>query len=190
MEWGMIDLLPKVQNIDMLVNAYMGDIQMSWLVKIMQYITVLGNSLFYPGLSIIVYAYLVFKKRRIEGAFLYLSLFSAWGIMEYLKRIFERARPMGEHLTAATGFSFPSGHAMVSAAFYGFLAYLLFSLVRGWGRSGAVLLIVLVFLIGFSRVYLNVHYTSDVIAGWFLGAICATVSVIIMKWVQNRYKFR
>jgi undecaprenyl-diphosphatase len=114
---------------------------------------------------------------------------TAWWIMIRLKELLARPRPLGEHLTYATGFSFPSGHAMVSTALYGFLAYLALQYIPG--RSGkiiAYILIILVFLIGISRVYLNVHYFSDVVAGFLLGAIILLVFVRLLK-AYNKSRF-
>jgi undecaprenyl-diphosphatase len=88
-----------------------------------------------------------------------------------LKALFQRGRP--EPLAgfiAAQQFSFPSGHAMVAAAFYSYLAYLSWGLVHSWWRAVLVAgLIALVLLIGLARLYLEVHYLSDVIAGYLAG---------------------
>ena len=91
---------------------------------------------------------------------------------QLLKRIIARPRPIEHRLIDETGYSFPSGHSMVSAAFYGFLIYLIYKNVKNkylkWGLIA--ILSLLIFLIGTSRIYLGVHYTSDVLAG-FLVAI-------------------
>ncbi|NLB87665.1 MAG: phosphatase PAP2 family protein [Syntrophomonadaceae bacterium] len=93
--------------------------------------------------------------------------------MSLLKDFFGRPRPSGEHLTIATGMSFPSGHAMLSMAFYGFVAYLLAQRVNSPQRRKLIwaVAVIFIFLIGFSRLYLNVHYPTDVIAGFLLGAL-------------------
>ena len=84
----------------------------------------------------------------------------------------QRPRPTEHRIIDESGYSFPSGHSMVSAAFYGFLIYLIYKNVKNkylkWGLI--TILSLLVFLIGVSRIYLGVHYTSDVLAG-FLVAI-------------------
>lgn len=85
-----------------------------------------------------------------------------------LKLIVRRARPTGFRLIAETGYSFPSGHSMVSMAFYGYLIYLIYKNVRNkklrWTLITCFSLLILV--IGMSRIYLGVHYTSDVFAGF------------------------
>ncbi len=85
-----------------------------------------------------------------------------------LKLIVRRARPTGFRLIAETGYSFPSGHSMVSMAFYGYLIYLIYKNVRNkklrWTLITCFSLLILI--IGISRIYLGVHYTSDVFAGF------------------------
>ena len=83
-----------------------------------------------------------------------------------------RPTPVGG-LIDAQQYSFPSGHAMVSAAFYLYVAYLCWRLMRGrWRRALVVTgLVLLVLLIGLARLYLEAHYLSDVIAGYLAGAL-------------------
>jgi undecaprenyl-diphosphatase len=102
-----------------------------------------------------------------------------------LKDAFQRERPTPvTGLISAQQFSFPSGHAMVSAAFYLFLAYMAWKLIRGrWQRALMVGgLVLLVLLIGISRLYLEAHYLTDVIAGYLAGVLWAE-SVILGGWV-------
>ncbi len=177
---------------DMLISAWMLEIQRPWLLKSMLVITYMGFPLTYIILTALVSIYLlrVTKNRPlvIEAVFLNSCLFSTWAIMEYLKHWFGRSRPAGEALTIATGFSFPSGHAMVSIAFYGFIAYLLFSTKNKWGCLGANALCLLVFMIGFSRIYLNVHYASDILAGFLFGSICLVVNIKGLNMTRQRLK--
>ena len=90
-----------------------------------------------------------------------------------LKDVFMRVRPTEvTQLVRETSFSFPSGHAMAAMSFYGFVIYLLWRSERTarFKRPLAVMLDVLIILIGFSRIYLGVHYFSDVLAGYAIGA--------------------
>ena len=92
---------------------------------------------------------------------------------QLIKYIVQRPRPDIFQLTHASGFSFPSGHSMTSIAFYGYLLYLLFKNEKNKNKRiiYSSLLIILVLLIGLSRIYLGVHYLSDVIAGFLLAFI-------------------
>ena len=89
-----------------------------------------------------------------------------------IKQIFQRPRPINTRIIDESGYSFPSGHSMVSMAFYGYLIYLIHKNIKNKYVKVALtlLLSILIISIGISRIYLGVHYTSDVIAG-FLVAI-------------------
>lgn len=135
-----------------------------------------GLSLFGSEIVVLVAVVLlgVFAWQRRWGAAggLLLVTIGAQVLNDVLKELFHRTRP-APMLTGpidAQQFSFPSGHAMVAAAFYFFLAYLAWRLVRGrWRTLLVVGLVLLVLLIGLSRLYLGAHFLSDVIAGFFVG---------------------
>lgn len=105
-----------------------------------------------------------------------------------VKQILQRPRPLEEYrLIEEKGYSFPSGHSMVSMAFYGYLIYLINKKVNNkYIRIfGTLVLGTLIFCIGTSRIYLGVHYTSDVCAGFLLGISYLIIFVSIMKNVFN-----
>jgi undecaprenyl-diphosphatase len=99
-----------------------------------------------------------------------------------LKNIFQRERPAEFRLVNATGYSFPSGHSMVSTAFYGFIIYLIWKLEKDPTRRwiGIIGLSLLILGIGISRIYLGVHYTSDVVAGFLISIAYLVVYIRIV----------
>lgn len=114
-----------------------------------------------------------------------------------LKALFERARPesMFVHLPGITGWAFPSGHAMNSVIVYGMFAYV----ASGWsgirGRKVLILSVTgLVLAIGFSRIYLGVHYLSDVLAGFASGlfwlALCISAFEVLGQGFSSRHSFK
>lgn len=111
------------------------------------------------------------------------------GINLLLKSIVQRPRPTQSPLITETGFSFPSGHSMVSMAFYGYLIYLIAKFIKNKLLKVIliVLLSILIISIGISRIYLGVHYTSDVIAG-FMISLCYLViyTSMVKKLVIER----
>jgi undecaprenyl-diphosphatase len=104
--------------------------------------------------------------------------------MFLLKGLFDRERPTVPLLFHAKGLSFPSGHALMSVTFYGLLIYMILKGVRNpvlkWTLIG--LLILLIIIIGCSRVYLRVHYATDVIAGYCIGFLWLVFTV----WMLNK----
>ncbi|HEY8400755.1 MAG TPA: phosphatase PAP2 family protein [Cytophagaceae bacterium] len=104
-----------------------------------------------------------------------------------LKIFFSRPRPVLPHLSEASGLSFPSGHAMMSFSFYGLILYLVWVGVQHklLKYSLVLFLIVLIMVIGLSRVYLRVHYATDVIAGFALGIIWLIISITVLKRIEK-----
>lgn len=104
-----------------------------------------------------------------------------------LKALFARDRPM-EQVISATGYSLPSGHAFASTVFYGMWVYLTFRLTdRVWVRALAAVVGPLVFIaVGLSRVYLNVHFLTDVVAGWLAGGAWLVASLLVIDLVETR----
>jgi len=105
-----------------------------------------------------------------------------------LKHYFARARPdVAEMLRRANGYSFPSGHAMGSAVAYGALAYLAFRAIRSWPAKTAVIafLYTLIAAVALSRVYLGVHWISDVLAGVTVGTVWVTVTTVAYETMRR-----
>ncbi len=98
-------------------------------------------------------------------------------INETFKAVFERARPNVMHLTYATGYSMPSGHALGATMFYGLIILFITPIIKDkkYRRLVQILLAILIGLIALSRVYLRVHYLSDVLAGLSLGLMIISV---------------
>ena len=114
----------------------------------------------------------MYKRYWREAGVLMLSFGGGLALNVLLKVLFERSRPALPRVVEAAGYSFPSGHAMVSLCFYGMLAFLLMRRVASF--AGRVLIVtaavVLIGAIGLSRIYLGVHYPTDVAAGYAAGA--------------------
>ena len=160
----------ETQRVDTAVLATLVQLQSPGLDLVARGISALGAEV----LAVLMVAFLViFGWQRRWGAVagLLLTVVGAQLINNVLKDLFHRTRPGPvEVLIQAQAFSFPSGHAMVAAAFYLFLGYLAWRLLRGWARAACVAgLSLLVLLIGLSRLYLGVHYVTDVLAGYVAG---------------------
>ena len=129
-------------------------------------------------------AFLLYIKQRAEAGWLALSVIGASLLNASLKFSLHRARPeIVPHLTVVDNASFPSGHAMISAAILLTVGAMLSETVKSSRARLFIMLFaaLLVFLIGLSRLYLGVHWPTDVMAGWFLGGIWA-----LMVFAANR----
>ena len=143
--------------------------------------TALGSTATILALSAVLALYFALRHRRLVIP-LALDILGAFAAFEILKDLVARPRPPAAlALYTPPLYSFPSGHATMAAAFYGFSA---FALARAWPRQrGFIWLaaLLLIALIGVSRVYLGVHYPSDVIAGWLLGGFFAWLGAHLAK---------
>ena len=112
----------------------------------------------------------IFIKNKKIGVSIISNLAIITVLNQLLKRIVQRPRPTEFRIVEESGYSFPSGHSMVSMAFYGYLIYLIYKYVKNkylkW--ISIILLSILICSIGISRIYLGVHYTSDVLGGFFI----------------------
>ena len=105
-----------------------------------------------------------------------------------LKNNFQRSRPVFlQAFSVETGFSFPSGHTMISLAFYSIVAYIALNYIksRNWMILIVVGALVVSVLIGFSRLYLGVHFLTDVLAGWAAGGLWLAVCILGDLWHQH-----
>ena len=145
-----------------------------WLTPIMQSFTSLSAPVVLAVMLIVVAA---FAPGRMPGRFAAANLVGIVALNYALKEIVQRPRPEGFRLIAETGYSFPSGHSMVAVAFYGFLIWLIIRFeedrLQRWIWSLALFFVVI--MIGISRVYLGVHYFSDVVAGYCVAAVWLVV---------------
>ncbi len=154
------------------------------MIKIVLFITMFGNSKIIILLSImVIILFLVYKKNYILPFLISItgSAATTWSI----KYLLHRPRPY-EAYYHAVGFSFPSGHATIAAAFYGFLTYIFVIEMKNLkSKLNAVIIgLSVILLIGASRIYLDVHYFSDVWAGYLIGACWLVIAVGICEYLN------
>ncbi|MDU0461650.1 phosphatase PAP2 family protein [Staphylococcus ureilyticus] len=133
-------------------------------------------------LSLLLIAYLMLKKLNIEALFFAIAMSLSSTLNPLLKNVFDRERPTLLRLIDISGFSFPSGHAMGSTAFFGSTIYIANRVMKGKTKGIMIGLSALfIILISSSRVYLGVHYPTDIIAGIIGGAFCVVLSTLILR---------
>lgn len=134
---------------------------------------------------------LLTQTRRRYGLPLTLVAIASTMAYEVLKPIFSRARPdLSLHLISQGGFSFPSGHAMTSLVFFSVLLLLLRLRIKNRAAITALTVIIIfwIFLIGFSRVYLGVHYPTDILGGWSLGICIVIFSEQVARIINSKIR--
>lgn len=159
--------------------------------EIMEVFTFLGTHLFLIPANLMLIAYFLFiKKRKWYSIKIPAIALSSLGLMFLLKGLFDRPRPGVPLLFYAKGLSFPSGHALMSVTFYGLLIYLIFKDVRNTPLKWSLIsmLVLLILIIGMSRVYLRVHYATDVIAGYCIGFLWLVFTVWILNKIEQKSK--
>ena len=158
------------------------------LTSIMQGFSFLGSVTWVLSFGLLVIcACFYFKRPRIAG-FLAIAMTGASTLDYVLKLSFHRPRPAAFFGVAPSSYSFPSGHALGSLCFYGILASVLSDRMRPGKQKFFVWLAAafLVAMIGLSRIYLGVHYPSDVIAGYLAGAVWVTAVTVVDELLLDR----
>jgi undecaprenyl-diphosphatase len=154
---------------------------------VMRALSALGNELIW-ALGILCFVLFIWQRRWGAAALLIVVAGGAQLLNDVLKATFHRARPMPlPGFIAVQDYSFPSGHAMMSAAFYTFLAYLIWRQARGVWRWVVVFGLVLVLvLVGVSRIYLEAHYLTDVLAGIAAGLLWTDMVIVGSRVLTQR----
>jgi len=161
-----------------------------WLGEVMRDFTALGGVAVLSIITVTVAGYLVLDGKRRAATFVLLSILGGLLLSTALKRSFDRKRPPME-LRAAYVYtsSFPSGHSMLSATVYLTLGSLLmrFQPRRRLKIYCLLIAVILTMLIGISRVYLRVHWTTDVLAGWTAGLVWALICWLAARVLQKQH---
>jgi undecaprenyl-diphosphatase len=162
----------------------------AWLAHAAEDFTSLGSVSVLATIALAVAGFLVLRRRSLEAGLLAVALGGALALSEGLKAIFGRERPPDAYRAVeALNPSFPSGHALLSAVVYLTLGAMLARLtsnraIRAYVMTAAILITLLV---GVTRVYLGVHWASDVLAGWCAGAAWATACWLFERWARERF---
>lgn len=172
-----------LNHFDTLVSSYIWKFKTDEVTNFMLAVTHIGDSIGYIFIVLGFSIYFIWDKKwkisvQITSVLLISSILNL-----VLKSIFNRNRPTNLQMVFADSSSYPSGHAMSAMAFYGFMAYLSLQFLNLRSKKIAcfTLCCFLILSIGISRIYLGVHYPSDVLAGYFAGLICLTFYIIIFN---------
>jgi undecaprenyl-diphosphatase len=176
-----------VANYDRRITEFVISYRTPELNKILQFITNLGDLYGYIVITTIcsIFFYFKFKNWHYVVQLVFVIIISGLSNLA-LKEVINRARPTAEHLVSVQTLSYPSGHAMSATAFYGFLIYLCYFL-----KINKFLKISLIFVcsflivgIGISRIYLGVHFPSDIAGGMIAGTIWVMFCILIFNIID------
>jgi undecaprenyl-diphosphatase len=180
----------KYKKTDLKILDFVGSHASERNTKIMSFFTILATHEFLIPANLTLIINFLFIRRRSWFSIRIASIaLSSLGLMFLLKHLFKRKRPTGP-LLKAKGLSFPSGHAIMSVTFYGLLIYITSQTIKDKPLKWLLIIsfLLLIQLIGFSRVYLRVHYASDVVVGYIVGASWLVVSLGVLKRIENYNK--
>jgi undecaprenyl-diphosphatase len=160
-----------------------------WLQSALVDLSALGSGGVTALVTVLVFVFLLLARKPRLAVMVAVCALGAFGVMTAFKQMFGRGRPVVvEHIGVTGGLSFPSGHASISAALYVTLAVLLASGLRELRLRVYVVSVGvgLAVLVGFTRVYMGVHYPSDVVAGWAVGLFWALLCGMASRLLQRR----
>lgn len=181
-------VLENETGFDTAVFQYLDQYRTPLTTNVLTALTFFGSANFLIPAYLLLSLYFIFFKKNNARSFNIAAIGLTSGLLLHLiKFIFQRHRPPHPLIANVNGFSFPSGHSFSFFTFAGLLIYMLWeskaSLIAKY--AGTALLFILATTIAFSRVYLHVHYASDVIAGFCLSFIWLALCIFILKRINN-----
>ncbi len=177
----------ETQAIDLSLSHYIYSFRSPDLNQVMFFATMLGAE-FTLVIASVVAAGLAWKDHKREAILFILVLVIGVLLNNILKVIFQRPRPDFDPLMIMNSYSFPSGHSMNAFIFYSVLAYYVYHFTHKklLGSIAIVIAVLLTLLVGVSRIYLGVHYPSDVLAGYIAGFFVFITAIVLEKTIAFR----
>jgi len=178
----------KLSSFDTAVYSFIISFKNPFLTFFFKFISYLASPPTLIILSLVMF--LAFKNKK-YGLLSLISLIFITISNQILKLVFSRERPFNLMMVEEHGYSFPSGHAMVSTAFYGVLIYLIWktNLNIKYKKMWTIILSILILLIGISRIYLGVHYASDIVAGFTISISYIIILVTLINYYLKSRKW-
>lgn len=176
----------KILRFDSTIISFVQGWESSPLTAVMKFFSFIGSAPVVIVLAVLIMLFLfLVLKHRLELILFVTVVLGADILNRILKNLFHRARPTIHPIVTEKGFSFPSGHSMEAFAFYGVLAFLLWRHIPTRTGRGLLLLFsgIMILAIGISRIYLGVHYPSDVVGGYLASGFWLGAAI----WYYQRY---
>ncbi len=179
----------SIAHFDTAVIGFVQGLEAPWLTFIMKVFTWIGSGFVVAPIALIGFIVLYFVLRYRQQAFLLITVIAGSVLFNsILKSYFKRERPQIHRIMDANGFSFPSGHSMMAFALYAIIAYIAWRNVKT--TVGRIVLFLsatfMITMIGTSRIYLGVHYPSDIVGGFVASALWVTIAISVYAYFQNK----
>jgi undecaprenyl-diphosphatase len=181
-------VIENKNQVDLRVIKYVSSFDSAFHTRIAIFFTFFGSPYFLvPAYLIIIFYYSGLRKIREAILIGIVASISVLSIV-LLKDIFRRPRPESPLISGVTGYSFPSGHSLSGFTFSGMMIYLIFksTLPLFWKWSFSVMLLALAFLIGLSRIYLRVHFPSDVLGALLVTTVWLSLTFIVVNVIERK----
>lgn len=176
-------LTGSMKSFDSSIYNFLINLRSKPMDTFMKTITKFGNTMS----VIIILAIFVFILKKDDGYLLVMNTICVVSANQVLKHIIRRPRPDHLRLVKEKGFSFPSGHSMVSIALYGILIYIVNKNIKN--KTLKIILIsllsLLILFIGLSRIYVGVHYPSDVLSGYILATV---ITILVIDYYNTHFR--
>jgi undecaprenyl-diphosphatase len=173
------------------INLWSASVNIGFFTLVAQAISIVFDTIVLAILSLFVAVFLFVLHYRKYGLLLLGAMAGVTFLIELFKTIIMSPRP-SDWLIAASGYSFPSGHTTSSLVFFGVLTYFVW---KNWGSvkikvlTGGIYIFIIA-VIGFDRIYLNVHWFSDIVGSIFLGAFWVTSCILLFKYLVSSRKIQ
>ena len=178
----------RSQNFEHDVSNFIQSFRNDALTSYMKFVTHVGDLFGYIAI-ILILGIILLLKRRFDLVIQIVSVVVSSALLNLvLKSLIDRPRPYGVALVKVNFHSFPSGHATSAIVFYGLMIYFIFKLTKNLSLKllSSFFCILIILLIGISRIYLGVHYPTDVLAGYSFGFFYLLVTLIIIEYFELR----
>jgi undecaprenyl-diphosphatase len=181
-----------IVTIDQEVTHFLFKARNQVVGQIFYLISYLGSQKGSIIIGAIVSVFLLRQGRKTYFVALWLVLLGVGLSVRYGKLIFHRARPVDVGFYEETNFSFPSGHSTTAMVLFGMITYFLMRNSRSKQQRIIYLLsgLLIIMLVGFSRIYLGVHFLSDVLGGYLLGATWMIMGITVIEWLSYKKELR
>jgi undecaprenyl-diphosphatase len=180
----------RIDNFDRIIIGKIQGAESANLTALMKFFTLIGSGIIVSVLAIIMLLVLVkLHERRLllfyGGVFLGSAILNS-----ILKSLFQRLRPTLHRIIEVNGYSFPSGHSMAAFTFYGIITFLLWKHIPNVYARLVLIVVgsVLILAIGISRIYLGVHYPSDIVGGYLASGTWLAASIGLYQYILERRK--